>query len=56
MDTTGWQSPPDPTDKMMDDKGLVEVLAQALELMSGLGARKRPPTKQGNMGSLSDQR
>ena len=36
---TGWRSPPDPIDKMMDDKGLAEVPAQALEQMPGLDER-----------------
>ena len=35
--TTGWQSPPDPTDSKMVDKGQVVVLAQALGLMFGHG-------------------
>ena len=43
---TDWRSAPDPTDKMMDDKGPVVVPAQALELMSGLGAHKQPPARQ----------
>ena len=34
----GWRSAPDPTDKMMDEKGPVEVPIQALEWMSGLDA------------------
>ena len=42
------QMPPDPTDKMMDDKGPVVVPAQALELMSGLDAHTRPTVRQGN--------
>ena len=46
LDTTGWRSPPDPTDNRMDDKGLVEVPAQALGLMSGLGKHERPPVRQ----------
>ena len=43
QDTTSWRSPPDPTDKMMDDKGQVVVLAQALELVTSSGMRERPP-------------
>ena len=43
--TTGWRSPPDPTDKMMDDMGPVVDPAQVLELMSGLGVCKWPPTR-----------
>ena len=35
--TTGWRSPPDPTDKRTVDKGQVVVLAQALGLMFGHG-------------------
>ena len=46
--TTGWRFVPDPTDKMMDDKGPVVVPAQALELMSNLGACKQPPAREGN--------
>ena len=36
--TTGWRSPPDPTDKMMDDMGpvVVPARAQALDWMLGL--------------------
>ena len=47
LDTTGWRSPPDPTDNRMDDKGPVEVPAQALGLMSVLGARTRPSVRRG---------
>ena len=39
QDTIGWQSPPDPTDKMMDDKGPVALPAQVLEWMYVLDAR-----------------
>ena len=49
----GWRSAPDPTDKMMDDKGPVLVLAEALELMSGLDARTQPSVGQGNGLQLS---
>ena len=45
---TGQRSPPDPTNKMMDDKGPVEVPAQALERMSGLNERTPLPARQGN--------
>ena len=45
---TGWRSPPDSTDKMMDDKGQVVVPARALGLMSGPGTRKRPLARRGN--------
>ena len=45
---TGWRSTPDPTDKMMDDKGPVVIPAQALALMSGLDAHKQPPARRGN--------
>ena len=45
---TGWRSPPDPTDKMMDDMVPVVVPAQALALMSGLGTRTLLPARQGN--------
>ena len=45
---TGWGSPSDPTDKMMDDKGPVEVPAQALERMSGLDERTPLPARQDN--------
>ena len=48
QDTIGWRSPPDPTDKMMDDMGPVVVPAQALERMSGLDARTQPSARQGN--------
>ena len=48
LGTTGWRSPPDPTDNRMDDRGPVVVLAQALELMSGLSARTRPTARRGN--------
>ena len=44
---TGWQSPPDPTDNRMDDKGQVVVPAQAMELMSGHRVHRRPPTRRG---------
>ena len=37
LGATGWRSPPDPTDKQTDGKDQVVALAQALELMSGLG-------------------
>ena len=42
---TGWQSPPDPTDKRTVYKGQVVVPTQALELVSGSGMRKRPPAR-----------
>ena len=32
--TTGWRSPPDPTDKQTIDKGQVVAQAQALGLVS----------------------
>ena len=43
--TTGWPSPPDPTGKMMHDKGPVKVpaQAQALEWMLGLNECTPPP-------------
>ena len=50
---TEWRSPPDPTDKMMDDKGPVEVLAQALERMFGLNERTPLPARQGNYLQLN---
>ena len=43
QDTTGWPSPPDPTGKMMNDKGPAEVPAQALERMLGLDERTPLP-------------
>ena len=43
QDTTGQRSPSDPTDKMMDDKGPVEVPAQTLERMLGLNERTALP-------------
>ena len=45
QDTTGWLSPPDPTGKMMYDKGPVQVLARAqvLEWMLGLDERTLLP-------------
>ena len=51
---TGWRSPPDPTDKRMDDKGQVVVPAQALERMSGHEARRRPPARR-DKGLQSNQ-
>ena len=48
LDTTGWRSPPDPTDNRMVDKGQVVVPAQALELMSAVCARTQPSARQGN--------
>ena len=54
--TTSQRSPLDPTDKMMDDRGPVVVLAQALELMSGLDMRKQPPARRGNGLQLNKQR
>ena len=42
---TGWRSPPDPTDKQID--GEDQIVASALELMSGSGMPKRPLAKQG---------
>ena len=45
LSTTGWQSPPDPTDKRNVNKGQVVVPSQALELVSGSGMRKRPPAR-----------
>ena len=48
LDTTGQRSPTDPTGKMMDDKGRVEVPAQARERMSGLGERTPLPARQDN--------
>ena len=47
-DTPGWRSPSDPTDKMMDDKGPVEVPAQALERMPGLDERTPLTARQDN--------
>ena len=44
---TSWRSPPGPTDNRMVDKGQVVVPAQALELMSGNGAHRRPPARRG---------
>ena len=44
---TGWRSSPDPTDKQTVDKGPMAVPAQALELMSGFGARTRPTARRG---------
>ena len=48
LTTTGWRSPSGPTDKRTVDKGPVVVPAQALELMSGLGARTWPTVRRGN--------
>ena len=45
LTATGWQSPPDATNNRMVDKGQVVVPAQALELMSGHGAHRRPPAR-----------
>ena len=53
QDTTGWPSPPDPTGKMMNDKGPVEVPAQARERMSGLGTRTWPTVRRGNDPQLN---
>ena len=47
MGAPGWQSVPDPTDKMMDNKGQVVVPAWALELMSDHGVPRRPSAKRG---------
>ena len=46
QDTTSWPSPPNPTGKMMHDKGPVKVLAQAqaLEWMLGLDECTPLPT------------
>ena len=46
--STGQKSPPDPTDKMMDDKGPMEVPAQALERMLILDERTPLPARQDN--------
>ena len=43
----GWQSPPDPTDKLTGDKDQGVAPARALELMSGSGMHESPPAKQG---------
>ena len=47
LSATGWRSPTDPTGKRTVDKGQVVVPAQALELMSGNGAHRRPPARRG---------
>ena len=39
---TGWQSPPDPTDNMMVDKGQVLAQAYALGLVSASSMHKWP--------------
>ena len=41
----GWQSPPDPTDKLTGDKDQGVAPARALELMSGSGRHEWPPAK-----------
>ena len=43
QDITDQRSPLDPTDKMMDDEGPVEVSAQALERMPVLNERTPLP-------------
>ena len=43
--STGWRSPPDPTNKQTDSED--QIVAPALELISGSGMPKRPPAKQG---------
>ena len=40
---TGWPSPPDPADKQTD--GEDQIVAPALELMSGSGIPEWPPAK-----------
>ena len=45
MSATGWRTPLEPTDKRTVDNGQVVVPAQALELVSGSGMRKRPPAR-----------
>ena len=45
LGATGWESPPDSTNKLTVDKGPGVVPAQALELVSGPGMRKRPPAR-----------
>ena len=44
---TGWQSPPDPTDKQTADMGQVVALAQALELVSDSSMHKCPRAGRG---------
>ena len=51
---TGWRSPPDPIDKQIADKG--QVLAQALELVSGSSTDKWPPAEQGTCLQISQTR
>ena len=45
LGATGWRSPPDPTDKQTGSED--QIVASALELMSGSGMPKRPLAKQG---------
>ena len=52
LGATGWRSP-DPTDKRTVDKGQVVVPAQAVELVSGPGMRKRPPARRGTCLKIS---
>ena len=40
---TSWRSPPYPTDKQTDSED--QIVAPALELMSGSGMPERPPAK-----------
>ena len=47
LGATGWESPPDSTDKLIVDKGPGVVPAQALEMVSHSSLHKRPPVKQG---------
>ena len=53
LSTTGWLSPPDPTDKRTVDKGQVVVPVQALEMMSGPSTHKRPPARRGKCLQLN---
>ena len=42
LNTTGWRSPPDPTDKQTADKGQVVAQAQALGLVLASSMHKWP--------------